>query len=47
MYRCGNCYKWMKTTSCPREQEGQKPSCNTISCTEFVRDKDKRKSINN
>ena len=30
--RCGHCYNWMKSTSCPREKKGLKPSIKSIAC---------------
>lgn len=35
---CGNCNHHMKTSSCPREKAGQKPSINEQGCDDFVQD---------
>lgn len=36
--RCGNCEKWMKTRSCPREARGTKVSMNALACNVFTPD---------
>lgn len=38
--KCGNCDYWMKTSLCPLEKIGQKPSCNYPGCIEFITKED-------
>lgn len=33
--RCGSCYYWMKTSLCPRENNGHKVTCNESICERF------------
>jgi hypothetical protein len=38
--RCGNCFKWMKSTLCPKEKNingmNRGPNCNAPVCSQFV-----------
>jgi len=37
---CGNCYKWMKKSMCPLEQNGKKSSCSYPGCNNFITKED-------
>jgi hypothetical protein len=33
--RCGNCWRWMKSSCVPEKKHGQFKSCNSYACDDF------------
>ncbi len=42
IHSCEDCFHWMKTSSCPREAKGQKPTINEWPCDKFLSEKEVR-----
>ena len=37
---CGSCQHWMKSSSCPLEKAGKKPSCSHYPCNLYITKKE-------